>query len=330
MPVTRRMQSQATHMVHESLVAETEDREDHSFNGVMFTVKCEDKLPMKYIVVESLSVRGGLGPLTVWTTKGDHNEAGSQYHKNKDQWEQIYDQTHPPSRTLVDLKFTKQIQIMRGEKQSFYVHSAAHDDDGIVYDNRERGRERVGGSRMKIYSGKAHLSHVPFLDQNPWGYYSNSGGWRQDREFVGRLKYGVRYMRWTKKTDHLFPLQFRSAAALMEQLCRDPKSRLKVLPREVIYYVMNVCKWDDWGEEMENKEDEDSEEEEKDAYLYERVRRQVGGYNLTQGQILHLLMYNFVQQNGEAEDDDDDEEYLPENDMEDDDDISSSEMDDDE
>ena len=32
----------------------------------MFPVKCKDILPIDHVVINSVAVRGGLGPLTVW------------------------------------------------------------------------------------------------------------------------------------------------------------------------------------------------------------------------------------------------------------------------
>lgn len=38
-------------------------------SGVMFPIKCKDDLPVDHILIKSISVRGQLGPLTVWVTK---------------------------------------------------------------------------------------------------------------------------------------------------------------------------------------------------------------------------------------------------------------------
>jgi hypothetical protein len=131
MPVVRRMKSQATHIVNESFKVETEDNEDHTFSGVMFTVKCMDALPLKYIVVDSVWVRGGLGPLTVWSMPGDHFAPGENCHKRKDLWTQVYDDSHDASETLVELRLTEKVRIQRGEKHSFYVHSRARTTRGL-------------------------------------------------------------------------------------------------------------------------------------------------------------------------------------------------------
>ena len=38
---------------------DTPDNEDHTFNGVMFTVECKTDLPVDFIQITSLAVRGG-------------------------------------------------------------------------------------------------------------------------------------------------------------------------------------------------------------------------------------------------------------------------------
>jgi hypothetical protein len=110
----------------------------------------------------------------------------------------------------------------------------------------------------------------------------------------------------------------------MAELCRDKSSRLSALPREVISYIMNVCSWDDWGEELENKGEESDEDEDLDHFETLR-RRQPGTYSIGQAQLIQLLMDNYHGILVEGDDDDDDDEYVP-----DDDDVSSSEMEDEE
>ena len=49
----------ATYTVSESYEVDTPDHEDHSFCGIMFKLECKDDLPVDFIEVTSLSVRGG-------------------------------------------------------------------------------------------------------------------------------------------------------------------------------------------------------------------------------------------------------------------------------
>ena len=55
-------------LVHESFTVDTRDHEDHTFCGIMFKVECETDLPCRYLEIQSVHVRGDLGPMTVWVT----------------------------------------------------------------------------------------------------------------------------------------------------------------------------------------------------------------------------------------------------------------------
>ena len=49
-----------------AFTSETEDREDHSFSGVFFSIGCDSLLPVSRVEVTSLSVRGSLGRVRVY------------------------------------------------------------------------------------------------------------------------------------------------------------------------------------------------------------------------------------------------------------------------
>ena len=55
-----------THENHEMI---TKDHEDHTFSGIMFVVECLDNA-IRNVVVRGVSVRGELGPMTVWVAPG--------------------------------------------------------------------------------------------------------------------------------------------------------------------------------------------------------------------------------------------------------------------
>ncbi|OEU05991.1 hypothetical protein FRACYDRAFT_257077 [Fragilariopsis cylindrus CCMP1102] len=63
----------ATYETHENVTIDTQDNEDHTFCGIMFPIKCKDLLPIDHLVIKSVSVRGRLGPLTVWISNEDGN-----------------------------------------------------------------------------------------------------------------------------------------------------------------------------------------------------------------------------------------------------------------
>ena len=60
----------------------------------MFSVECEASLPIQFIEITSLWVRGALGHITVWTSPGGWEGK----HASSSHWTKIHDAQHPPSR----------------------------------------------------------------------------------------------------------------------------------------------------------------------------------------------------------------------------------------
>ena len=52
----------ASYTVSEFYEVLTEDYEDHTFCGIMFTVDCKSALPVDFVEIKSISVRGRVGP----------------------------------------------------------------------------------------------------------------------------------------------------------------------------------------------------------------------------------------------------------------------------
>lgn len=63
-------QRTAATLVHQAVEAQTQDHMDHTFAGVMFAVRSGQKLPYEYLEISTVWVRGGLGPISVWSTNG--------------------------------------------------------------------------------------------------------------------------------------------------------------------------------------------------------------------------------------------------------------------
>ena len=58
-----------------SYQVETEDREDHSFFGIMFDLEAKNDIPIEHVLLTEIMVRGDLGHVTVWWTPGSfHSE----------------------------------------------------------------------------------------------------------------------------------------------------------------------------------------------------------------------------------------------------------------
>lgn len=230
----------ATYIVHERQTVDTRDHEDHTFNGVMFNICCKELLPIESISIDSLSVRGALGPMSVWCSK-----EGAYEDKREDQtqWYKLYEGNHEPNfESLVELKFTCPMFLEPGEVRGFYVHSALPGDEGLVYDN-SKSDVTHSDNFICVTSGLAHISNTPFSPIGMWGW---GGSWRGNREFVGRLSYGAQYKLWNPRAQtHLkFPDHFKTMVWTFLMAANRLESPLSYLPGDVLLYILNMLRWD--------------------------------------------------------------------------------------
>lgn len=241
--------TKANYVIHDRVEAETSDREDHTFCGIMFPVKCKDILPIDHVVINSVAVRGALGPLSVWVTK-DENLQG-EISMSKKFWTKIYEKTHAPSFVAYqELDLSASPVILRpGQVKGIYIHSTRRGDEAIVYDNKEKQKTH-DDSFITILPGRAHVSEKVFGSIPIWGWGS---AWRDNREFVGQIKYGTCYRLWNP-TEHLsFGGNFRIAAQTLFMCQRRQESPFSMLPDDCIFYILNMMRWDwvnDTSDEM--------------------------------------------------------------------------------
>ncbi|KAL7461067.1 hypothetical protein ACHAXS_001508 [Conticribra weissflogii] len=232
--------TKANYVIHDHVEAETSDREDHTFCGIMFPVKCKAVLPIDHVVINSVSVRGALGPLTVWVTK-DENING-EISMCKKHWKKIYQQTHGRSfHAYKELDLSSEPIVLKpGQVKGIYIHSTLRGDEAIVYDNKNKQKTHDDGF-LTILPGRAHVSETPFGSMPIWGW---GHAWRDNREFVGQIKYGAIYRLWNP-TEHLsFGTKFRSLATNLFLLQRRVESPFAALPDDCIFYILNMCRWD--------------------------------------------------------------------------------------
>ena len=159
-------------------------------------------------------------------------------------WTKVYDKFHSPSRRRYEtLDLSKNPIILEpGKTRAIYIHSAAQHDLAIVYDNSNSMRSaRYSDSFLTIHSGAAHLSPERFDNQNIWGW---GIGWRDYREFVGQINFGVVYQLWTPDMHRRFGNQFQEVTATILACQRRAESPVSMLPDECIYYILNMCRWD--------------------------------------------------------------------------------------
>lgn len=289
---------QEAYTVHENIVVNTTDREDHSFSGIMFPVKCKDIISIDQLVINSVSIRGHLGPITVWVTKNEiqqptlsltqisltklrnsfdivdttpkkvqkvyrrgssrcYNIRDSQNKENnlsnffnntceitmkKKNWIKIYKHTHDKSvNSYTKLDFSYNPIILRpGQIKGIYIHSSLSRDDAIVYDNR-RNIKTHDDSFITIFSGRAHVSPKAFGSVPIWGW---GNAWRDNREFVGKLSYGIIYQLWNPREYYYFGTQFQYMTRSLFACQRRLESPMSILPDECIFYILSMCKWD--------------------------------------------------------------------------------------
>jgi len=285
--------TEATYVINEKVTVDTTDREDHTFCGIMFPIKCKDVLPVTQVVVNNISVRGGLGPITVWVTNdtfnttsqsvteatpahdprnvastagkrrssavtssvGNHKQTGMISLKLQ-HWTNIYSQSHAPSyRHYTNLDISANPIVLKpNQVRGIYIHSTLDGDEAIVYDNKHRERTH-DDSFITVLPGRAHVSSEPFGSSPPWGYGS---AWRDNREFVGRISYGVVYRLWNPtEYKHFGGGNFRKIVRTLFACQRRFESPISRLPDDVIYYIMNMCRWDwlddGYGDCLEHK-----------------------------------------------------------------------------
>ena len=230
--------------VHDTRTMDTPDNEDHTFCGVMFDVAARNLVPVEYVVVQSVWVRGYLGPMTVWSTAGGFRGKEEAPHK----WARHYEKVHDASpRAFVELVLDEPIRIAPGRRVGVYVHSTRPDDRAVVYDDACDDRGDAEDLFVRVLPGVAHLSNEPFSPRGVWW-----GSWRGPRAFVGRLNLGVRYALWAPPKHKKFPPYFREAA--MTLLLCNTKRRTLIghLSPEIILYVLNMCRYD-WFEVARRK-----------------------------------------------------------------------------
>ena len=220
--------------------ADTPNERDHAFSGIMFDVRCRTLLPIAYVEIVAVHVRGDLGPMTVFATGDAGGHATCR-------WRQVYEGDHEPSpRALERLALASPIRIRAGHVVRVYVHSARRFSEGggapdsIVYASRTANVTHED-DHLTILPGIAHTSSEPFSN---FGYWRGDA-WRPHRAFVGRLEFGVRWLCWNPAADvHArFPRAFRAMARTLALCWNRRDGHLGRLPQSCLFYVLNLCAW---------------------------------------------------------------------------------------
>lgn len=230
----------------------------------MFPVKAKSVLPVQSILIRSVAVRGSLGNMSVWVSNeqvgsNQNNTYQFRISHGKSHWTKVYQKFHAPSiRNYVGLEFENPVHIAPGQVRCFYIHSTMQSDAAIVYDdsdpmmpaNLRRVQPRYQDDVIAVHSGKAHLSPEPFGRTPIWGW---GNAWRDRREFVGRIEYGIIYKLWNPESHNLFGSQFRDVTqTLLAVQRRLNNENCTSIPDECIFYILNMCRWDWFGDDGAN------------------------------------------------------------------------------
>ena len=234
------LKSDADYLVHDSYTVETEDHEDHTFNGVMFDVAVKFERPVSCVIVDSVYVRGGLGLMSVWYASGGFGGRET----DRSAWVPCYAARHKASwREFDRLELSIPMVLHPGETYGIYVHSAEYGDDGVVYDN-QRAEVCHEDDFIMVYPGLAHLSPEPFSDDGPWW----GSPWRRRRQFVGKLSYGARYILWNPKAHAAFSGTFQNGcAAAFASLTMGWGG----LPSDCVLHILHLARFD-WYDTAES------------------------------------------------------------------------------
>lgn len=271
----------AHHAFHERVTARTNDHEDHTFCGIMFDVECLDTCPLAFLEISSVSVRGDLGPLTVWALPGG---LGDRIYEpsRADGWQLIYEREHSPSPNKYEplILGDQSVKLEPNTKLGLYIHSKRGGDRSIVYDN-QRLEYSYENMFLRIHPGLAHLGNEPFGEHGGWWWGSP---WSSRREFVGCIDFGVCYKLWSPAVHQHFNANFRRAVKCLLLIACCPESQLRSLPDGLLPYMLSMCRYD-WFD-IEALADDDIDEDmfllresaDDDAW---NCRNQDGKYSLS-------------------------------------------------
>mmetsp|Transcript_23527 Transcript_23527/g.70665 ORF Transcript_23527/g.70665 Transcript_23527/m.70665 type:complete len:417 (-) Transcript_23527:8-1258(-) len=248
----------------------TRDDDDHSFHGVVCDVELTAGVPIEYLEVTGVAVRGALGATKVLTAPGgfapspdasDRLEMRKYFSplKPPHEWTLRFSGICPPARDEPrHLDFVEPARLAPDKlknapknapppplKLGLYIHS--ENAEGVVYNNQRHRGVTLEDAHVRVLSGVAHTGGAPFARVGYWG----DNAWRERREFVGRVSYRVRLLLWTPENHTRFPAPFQEMAnALLlsraAKLLRGGATKIGIghMPVEALYYVLSFMRHD--------------------------------------------------------------------------------------
>ena len=198
----------------------TRDDNDHTFHGIVFNVELTGSVPVEWLDVCGVSVRGALGEVKVLSAAGgfepnltldDRPEMRRYFSplKPPNEWKLRFAGDVPAApREPRELPFAQPARLAPRDagdadgaarhRLGVYVH--AESSDGVVYNNQRHRGVTLEDAHVRILSGVAHTGGAPFARVGYWGDVA----WRPRREFVGAVKYeAVSYTHLTLPTKRI-------------------------------------------------------------------------------------------------------------------------------
>ena len=305
----------------------TRDDNDHTFHGIVFNVELTGSVPVEWLDVCGVSVRGALGEVKVLSAAGgfepnltldDRPEMRRYFSplKPPNEWKLRFAGDVPAApRGPRELPFAQPARLAPRDagdadgaarhRLGVYVH--AESSDGVVYNNQRHRGVTLEDAHVRILSGVAHTGGAPFARVGYWGDVA----WRPRREFVGAVKYEVRLLLWTPDAHGRFGAGFRRLVKTFllcraSHVLRDAGAcGLGHLPLEALYYCLAFARHD-WAPDDDAPAADDAASDGDEAW---EVRRDAYGSR--------VLVPRSQCTNDDTDDDDDDD---MDDDMDDDDD----------
>lgn len=153
----------------------TRDDDDHTFYGIVFNVELTGRVPVEWLEVLGVSVRGTLGVVKVFTAEGGYEPRPMVPReglvvrrvpsplKPPHEWRLRYAGVLPPSpREPYELIFREPSRLTPGagtDVLGIYVH--AQHADGVVYNNQRHRGVTLEDAHVRILSGVAHTGETP-------------------------------------------------------------------------------------------------------------------------------------------------------------------------
>jgi hypothetical protein len=150
-------------------------------------------------------------------------------------------QPRPSFRDYCELDFgDNPIIVKPGEIRGIYIHSTEESDQALVYDNQQN-LKTYDDKFLTVLPGRSHVSPELFGTRPIWGW---GNAWRDNREFVGRISYGVVFKLWNPSEHLSFGGNFRGITRVLFMAQRRWESTFSMLSDDCIFYILNMCRWD--------------------------------------------------------------------------------------